>query len=45
VAKRNGPGDREKATEPQDSTIAIAQAFGMNPRLNRVPFQRETLKA
>jgi len=42
---RNGPGDREKATELQDEAIAIATALGMKPLLERVLSKREILKA
>jgi len=36
---------RDKITELQDETIAIAAELGMKPLLERVPAQREILKA
>ncbi len=42
---RDGPGDREKATELHDEAIAIAPELGMTPLLERVLAQREILKA
>ena len=45
LLKRDAPGDREKATELQDESIAIAQELGMTPLLERVLAQREILKA
>ena len=45
LVERNTRGDRDKITELQDEAIAIAQALGMTPLLERVLAQREILKA
>ncbi|MCH8103433.1 MAG: hypothetical protein IIB28_09820, partial [Chloroflexi bacterium] len=45
LLERDGPGDRDKATQLQDEAIAIAQELGMTPLLERVLAQREILKA
>jgi len=45
LLERDGPGDREKATELQDNAISIAQGLGMSLLLGKVLAQREILKA
>ncbi len=45
LVARDADRAREKATELQDEAIAIATELGMQPLLERVLAQRETLKA
>jgi hypothetical protein len=45
LLQRNEPGDREKAMDLLDESLAISSELGMRPLMERVLSRREILKA